>query len=94
MKIEKLIGIAAIGGILWMMFNQQPNKRQALINLARNTSGDKAAIEAIFRQMTNAEVGITYEYIFNWVNKGRKLEQGSPLWQQVQAIGTKYNIFT
>lgn len=66
------------------------DKREALINLISKKGEDAK----VFYSMSDQEISDVYTYIFDYVNKNRKLTQDNPLWYRIQAIGTKYNIFT
>ena len=44
--------------------------------------------------MTDPEVLSVYNFLFNYIKVGKKVPLGSALYNQIQAISTKYNIFT
>jgi hypothetical protein len=73
-------------------------KRQALINWNRyNTNDSPASIqtfEGVLNRMTDDEIVSTYDFIFNYANKGIRVPEGSALYYAIAAISNKYNIFT
>jgi len=100
MKTKTLVGLAIAGGLLYMAFvgPTKTDKRAQLIRDMQASPTDsqaskQKAINAL-SLMSAAEIDAVYEFIYNYVNKGRKLTQGSGLWLQIQAISTKYDIFT
>lgn len=71
------------------------DKKNSLINYSQQNFGSESNIfvEAV-NLMNDVEIAATYDYIFNYWIKGIQLVQGSSLYNQVQAISLKYNIFT
>jgi len=73
-------------------------KLTALINWVKNSTGDteatKAAAINTFNSMSTAEIDSVYDFVFNYFAKGKAVETGTVLYNQIQAISTKYNIFT
>lgn len=74
------------------------SKRTALINWANSSTGDtpesKAAVIKTFSEMTTAEIDSVYDFVFNYFMKGKKVEPGTVLYNQIQVISERYNIFT
>lgn len=78
-----------------MTISQQ---RNALIQWANSSTTDsdytrRLAIEA-FNEMTDAEIANTYTYVFDYVKRGRQLQQGTAFYYAMLAISEKYNLFT
>ena len=68
--------------------------RRKLLDWA-NEGGDSEKTKDIFRnRMTDAEILVTYDFVFNYVLTGKKVEVHSPMYYKIDAISVKYNIFT
>jgi len=73
-------------------------KLDQLINWAnRNTTDSVESIQRaidIFRDLTATELNAVYDYVFNYLLKGKTVAEGSTLYYQMVAISEKYEIFT
>lgn len=94
MKQDKLIPILLIGVVAYLVISKKSSSGNLNSGYKRNellriTIGES---NTAFRQMTDAEIGIVYDAIFNYINKG--LQVPAALRAQMDIIGRKYNIFT
>jgi len=101
---NKTLGFILIGGGLLYLFMRRgatsgggiTGERSAL--LAWNSSTDSQAsndyFHSVVNQLADSEVDTVYHVIFDYVSKGLQVPAGSQLYTDMQAISTKYNIFT
>lgn len=73
-------------------------KKSQLLQWSEAQRTDSAETKARFKQiigeMTDPEINAVYDFIFNYVVTGKTVPQGSTIYYAIQAISTKYNIFT
>jgi hypothetical protein len=72
-------------------------QKTALINWV-NSGGDSIESKLQWSQMLNVmsvqEIADIYNYVFNYMSKNIYPQQGSTLYNSIQAISYKYNIFS
>lgn len=107
--MNPLAAIALGIGVYFFIQNRKANipngtkidlnqERQALINWI-NSGGDSYETKQRFANMVNnvftaSELDAVYQYVFNYLSTGVQLTSSNPLYYQIQAISSKYNIFT
>jgi hypothetical protein len=69
------------------------NKRQAVLNWNTQHGGD-ISFASIVSSMSDSEINAVYDYLYNYIDKGTRPAEGSYLYNQIQTISSKYNIFT
>lgn len=74
--------------------SQQLNYISAYMATGGESPEAKAAFNQLLQTMTPAEINSIYIFISQYVSKGITLPQNTPLYNEIQAIGIKYNIFT
>lgn len=93
-------GLVAVGTYVFLSQNSTPSnyKLSALISWIKSSTGDteesKAAAVKTFNSMTASEIDSVYDFIFNYFMKGKAVEPGTVLYNQIQEISSKYDIFT
>ncbi len=74
------------------------DKKSLLLKWIDENSTDTAANIASFKQIVSAmpqsEINSVYDFVFNHVKTGVPVVADSPLYKEITAISTKYNIFT
>lgn len=99
---KNLILVLLVGGALWYFTQNKSNlttdqKRSAILDYVMK-GGDSQAGKIDFQQKLNsffpAEVSAVFTFIFDYITKGRRLTPGTALYADIEAISTKYNIFT
>ena len=91
-----LIGPVLIAGallLLWFTRKTTAAKRSELINYF-NAQSDGATAAQATATMSDQEVEEVYDFIFDYFQKGVKPAPGSDLYNEMNAISAKYNIFT
>jgi hypothetical protein len=93
-----ILGLVGIGGYLFLKSQSgtsgQTDSQRAALLAWESGSGDDAYWRQVISQMSDAEINATYQYVFNYILKGTRPPAGSDLYNQIMAIGSKYNIFT
>lgn len=64
------------------------------VNSSNDTAANKAESIAVFNQMSADEIDTTYEFVFNYILKNKPVPEDSVLYQKIQAIIEKYNVFS
>lgn len=107
-KPNYLIPVLAAGATYFFLsqspHNTQPvllpgdaNQLTALLNWLNGTNesaASKASLTSIFKSMSTDEIASVYDYIFNYYLKEKQVDPGTVLYNKIQAISSKYNIFT
>lgn len=91
---NNIIVLALVLGAAYFILNKRGganytptiDKRQALIN-------EYPELVEVYR-MTSYEINDVYDFMFNYIKRGTRPQQGSRLYNSITAIGIKYNIFT
>lgn len=110
MRVNPGIIILIGAGLFYIMKNKggnntaQPTQgmtaqqmRQAIIaymNSGGDSEASKMQFAGIVAVMTETEVFAVYDYLINYVSKGRQVQPGSALYYSIQNISSKYGIFT
>lgn len=92
--MKKIAIAVGLGLVLWNMSKplSVDDKQTRLIKWANQT--DSNSLVPILGRMTNAEIHSTYDFIFNYFLKSKKVPEGNSLYNSISAISDKYNIFT
>lgn len=89
---------AAVFAMLQMTGNKTglttEEKRRALLEWNATVEGGEALEPLIAQSFTAAEIASVYEFIFDYLQHGKQLTPGSALYNSIQQIATKYEIFT
>lgn len=100
MKNKNILIALLLGGMYLMLSRKggnQTDKKSAILAYM-SQGGDspetKARFQTVVQQMAESEVNAVYAFIFDFLQKGKSLVVGSPLYNQIQTISIKYNIFT
>lgn len=94
MKHGTILALAlVVGGGIWYYKNSPAAKRSWVLNWVSSSAGG-ADVLAKFQSMTDSEIASVYDYVHNYINKGIHPAEGSALFNAIQAISTKYNVFT
>lgn len=64
-----------------------------IMSSTNDSDQTKIAFNTALNAMTDQEISAVYIYVFNYVQKGIDLAQGSDFYNQMIAISAKYNIF-
>jgi hypothetical protein len=100
--IDETLPFILIGGglLFFIMKNKYTasagsdlNKRQAVLNWNTQHGGD-ISFASIVSSMSDSEINAVYDYLYNYIDKGTRPAEGSYLYNQIQTISSKYNIFT
>lgn len=103
MEKEKNVGLLLIlaGAAAWFLLKPGSgtgsDKKGALLSWAQttgSTSNEIAHFTSAITYMTVSEISSTYDYVFNYIKKGTRPPQGSPLYNAILAISSKYDIFS
>lgn len=95
-KNTKLLALVALGvGAYFLIKKGSPgSKRADLIAWIDTNPGDNSAAKNAFNAMSETEIAAVHDFIFNYFKKGLTVPAGTPLYNAIDAISTKYNIFT
>lgn len=88
------LAILGIGAYVWSKRKTTAEKKTELITFARNTEVPNEEFVGVLNQMTDAEINSTYSFIFKYFAPNKTLTEGTKLWKEIDAISTKYNVFT
>jgi hypothetical protein len=90
------LAVLGLGVLAFWYFTRKTSaaKRSDLLNWLSTQPGDNAAATAVFGQMTDPEIDSVYDFVFGYYLKNIKPAPGSDLYNQINAIRAKYNIFT
>lgn len=94
--IPGIVAVAAYFFLKGSGGHQATDRRGELIAWA-NTAvsvNDRPAFLQVLNSMTVDEIANTHEFIFGYYTRGIKVPAGSELYNRIQAISTKYKIFT
>lgn len=104
MNNNKLLLALLFGGMLWyftrnntgnsLSINQKKDAILSYMNSGGDSSESKLRFVNTLNSMLPDEVESVFLFIFNFIQKGLYPQQGTPLYNQIQAISAKYNIFT
>jgi hypothetical protein len=104
--MQRNTGLILLAGAAALLFlskkdagvNNAASQRAALLNwIGANTTDSAetvARVKQVFQTMTDSEIFATWQFVFSYFTKGIQVPEGSTLYAQMQAISSKYNIFT
>lgn len=101
MKPNNLLLLLGAGFAAWYFFLRKPGRageitylKAWLLTTPSPSQEDIDKFNQVLAQMSDAEVDTVYEYIHDYVTKGKNLVQGSDLFNRLMLVSNKYQIFT
>lgn len=97
MKTSTILWIVGAAGAAWLLYSRSPaGVKSQLISYIKKNNGEpqRTALLNSIKPMNDQEIQDTSNYLFNYILKGVSLNNSDPLFARIQAISTKYNIFS